>query len=178
MDRFLHLLMWCSYFGGITSTNDRVKRAERGCARAAEQVLRTHELMPFCLIAESESRVERTFSTFSSAKDRIHELLGMGRMDGESEGFGTQDLEANTELRQSTFSRTESAVMPFEEREWMEGKHTPETDLTKLHQVLEEGDKFESSFFRLDGCCFLALLRVDTLLRMDFLECTLIAFSW
>ena len=41
----------------------------------------------------------------------------------------------------------------------MEGKHTPET---RNHQVLEEGDKFESSFLRCDRCCFLAFLRVDT----------------
>ena len=68
MDPFLHLLMWCSYFGGITSTNDRVKRAERGCARAAEQVFRTCELMPLGPVAESELKAERTFSTFSGAK--------------------------------------------------------------------------------------------------------------
>ena len=68
-----------------------------------------------------------------------------------------------TELRHSAFSRAESAVMPCEVREGMEGKHTPETDLTRCHQVVEEGDKFESLLFRLDRCCFLALLRVDTL---------------
>ena len=45
----------------------------------------------------------------------------------------------------------------------MEGEHTPETDLTRPHQVFEEGDKFESSFLRLFRLCFLALLRVDTL---------------
>ena len=33
--------------------------------------------------------------------------------------------------------------MPFEEREGIEGEHTPETDLTSRRQVLEEGDKFE-----------------------------------
>ena len=44
----------------------------------------------------------------------------------------------------------------------MEGEHTPETDLSRHHQVLEEGDKFESSFLSLDRLCFLALLRVHT----------------
>ena len=44
----------------------------------------------------------------------------------------------------------------------MEGEHTPETDLIRYHQGLEEGDMFESSFLRLDRCCFLVLLRVDT----------------
>ena len=44
----------------------------------------------------------------------------------------------------------------------MEGEHKPETDLTRCHEVSEEGDKFESSFLTLDRCCFLTLLRVDT----------------
>ena len=44
----------------------------------------------------------------------------------------------------------------------MEGEHTPETDLTKCHQDLEEGDRFEISDLRLQRCCFLVLLRVDT----------------
>ena len=52
--------------------------------------------------------------------------------------------------------------MPFQVREGVEVEHTPEMDLTMRHQVLEEADKFESSFLRLDRCCFLALLRVDT----------------
>ena len=43
----------------------------------------------------------------------------------------------------------------------MEGEHTPEIDFTKHQKVLEEGNKFESSFLRLDRC-FLALLRVAT----------------
>ena len=41
-------------------------------------------------------------------------------------------------------------------------KHTPETDLTRHHQDLEEGDRFESSDLRWERWCFLALLRVDT----------------
>ena len=81
-------------------------------------------------------------------------------MGTEREGLGTQDLEANTELRHSTFARV--AVVPFEVREGMEGEHTAETDLTRCHWVLEEGDMFESSFLRLDRFCFLAFLRVDT----------------
>ena len=49
----------------------------------------------------------------------------------------------------------------------LEGRRTPETDLTLCHQVLEEGDKFESSFLRLDGCCFLALQKVGHTLVAD-----------
>ena len=64
--------------------------------------------------------------------------------------MGTQDLEANTEARHSAFSRVEPTVVLFEERELIEGEHTPEIGLTRLHQVLEEGDRFESSVFRLD----------------------------
>ena len=80
----------------------------------------------------------------------------MGR---ESDGFWTQDFDANTEFRHSAFSRAVSAVRPFEVRE---GEHTPETDLIRRHQDFEEGERFESSDLRFERCCFLALLRVDT----------------
>ena len=63
-------------------------------------------------------------------------------MGSETEEMGTQGLEANTDVRHFVFSRAESAVVPFEEREGMEGEHTPETDLTWCYQVLE-GDKIE-----------------------------------
>ncbi len=56
-------------------------------------------------------------------------------MGTESEGLGTQDLEANTELRHLAFSRVESAVVPFEVREGMEGEHTPGTDLRPCHTL-------------------------------------------
>ena len=62
-------------------------------------------------------------------------------------GLG-QDLEANTEFSHSAFSRAVSAVRPFEVSEGMEGEHTPETDLTRHHQGLEEGDRFECSDLR------------------------------
>ena len=52
-------------------------------------------------------------------------------MGTEREGFGTQDFEANTELRHSAFSQAESAVVPFEVRDIMEGEQTTETDLTR-----------------------------------------------
>ena len=86
----------------------------------------------------------------------------LGKVGTESDGFRTQYLDANTELRHSAFSRAVSAVRPFEVREGMEGEHTPETDLIGCHQDLEEGERFESSHLRLERCCFLALLRVDT----------------
>ena len=70
------------------------------------------------------------------------------KLDTESDGFGTQDFEANTEFRHSAFSRAGSAVRPFEVREGMERKHTPEMELTRCHQDLQEGDKFESSDLR------------------------------
>ena len=82
-------------------------------------------------------------------------------MGKEREGLGGQDFETNTELRHSAFSRAELAVEPFEVRKGMEEEHTPETDLTRCHWVLEEGDKFESSFLRSNRCCFLALLKLD-----------------
>ena len=55
----------------------------------------------------------------------------------------------------------QSAVQPFEVREGMEGEHTPETDLTRHHQDLEEGDSLRVQM-KLERWCFLALLRVDT----------------
>ena len=97
-------------------------------------------------------------------------------MSTESEGLGTKDLEANTELSHSALSRVESAAMPFQEREGMEGEHTQETGL-RHHHVLEEGDKFESSFFRLD-MSFSGSPESGHTLVTDFLECTEIAFSW
>jgi len=59
-----------------------VKREERGCARAAEQVFKTCELTASSAVVESESRFERTFSTFSGAKDSIHEQLLLTGKDG------------------------------------------------------------------------------------------------
>ena len=54
-------------------------------------------------------------------------------------GWG-QDFKENTELRHSAFSRAESAVVPFEVREGVEGEHTSETDFARCHQVFEDGD--------------------------------------
>ena len=60
-------------------------------------------------------------------------------MGTESNGFWTQDFDANTEFRHLAFSRAVSAVRPFEVREGMERQHTPETDLIRRHQDFEEG---------------------------------------
>ena len=57
-----------------------------------------------------------------------------GKVCTESDGLGTQDLEANLEFRHSAFSRVVSAMQPFEVRDGMEGEHTPETDLTRHYQ--------------------------------------------
>ena len=88
--------------------------------------------------------------------------MQLGKVGTEINGFWTQDLDANTEFRHSAFSCAVSAVRPFEVREGMEGEHTAETDLISCHQDFEEGETFESSDLRLERCCFLALLRVDT----------------
>ena len=115
-------------------------------------------------VAESELRFDSKLSTLSGEKDTESRdsWVRLGKVGTDSDGFGTQDLEANTEFRHSAFSRAVSAVQPFEVKERMEGEHTTETDLTRRHQDLEEGDRFESSDLRLEKCCFLALLRVDT----------------
>ena len=98
-------------------------------------------------------------------------------MGTESDGFQTQDFDANTEFRHSAFSRAVSAVRPFKVMEGMEGEHSPETDLIRCHQDLEEGERIESSDLSLERCCFLALLRVDTLV-LSFMEGTEITLSW
>ena len=97
--------------------------------------------MPYRPDAECESRFDSQFSTLSGEKDKeTRNSRGrLGKVGKESDGFGTQDLEANTEFRHSAFSRAVSAVQPFEVREGMEGEHTPETDLTRCHQDSEEG---------------------------------------
>ena len=119
--------------------------------------------MPSGPVAESESRFDSKLSTLSGEKDTESRdsWMRLGKVGRESDGFWTQDLAANTEFRHSAFSRAVSAVRPFDVREGMEGEHTPETDLSRCHQYLEEGDRFESSDLRLERCCFLALLGED-----------------
>ena len=65
----------------------------------------------------------------------------LGKVGTESDWFRTQDLDANDEFRRSAFSRAVSAVRLFEVREGMEEEHTPETDLIRHHQDLEERER-------------------------------------
>ena len=88
--------------------------------------------------------------------------MRLDKVGTESDGFGAQDLEANTEFRHSAFSCAVSAVWPFEVMKGIEGEHNPKTYITRHHQDLEEGDRFKSSDLRFERCCFLSLLRVDT----------------
>ena len=106
--------------------------------------------MPSGPVAESESRFDSKLSTLSGKKDieSRDSWVRLGEVGRESDGFWTQDLAANTEFRHSAFSRAVSAVWPFEVTEGMEGGHTPETDLIRRHQDLEEGERFESSDLR------------------------------
>ncbi len=92
--------------------------------------------MPSGPVAESESRFDSKLSTLSGEKDTEsrNSWVRLGKVGRESDGFGTQDLDANTEFRHSAFSRAESAVRPDEVREWMEGEHTPETDLIRRQE--------------------------------------------
>ena len=106
--------------------------------------------MPSGMVAESESRFDSKLSTLSGEKDTEsrNSWLRLGEVGPESDGFRTQDFDANTEFRHSAFSRAVSAVRQFEITEGMEGEHTPETDLMRCHQDLEEGKRFESSDLR------------------------------
>ena len=102
--------------------------------------------MPPGPVAESESRFDSKLSTLSGEKDTESRdsWVRLGKVGTESDVFGIQDLEANTEFRHSAFSCAVSAVRPFEVREGMEGEHTAETDLIRRHQDLEEGERFNS----------------------------------
>ena len=131
--------------------------------------------MPSGPVAESLSRFDSKLSTLSGEKDtesRDSWVL-LGKVGTESDGFWTQDFDANTEFRHSAFSRAVSAVR----KGVYGGEHTPETDLIRCQQDLEEGERFESSDLRLGRSFFLALLRVDTLVP-SFVEGTEIALSW
>ena len=79
--------------------------------------------MPSGPVAESESRFDSKLSTLSEEKDTESRdsWMQLGKVGRESDGFWTQDLDANTEFRHSAFSHAVSAVWPFEVRERMEG---------------------------------------------------------
>ena len=100
--------------------------------------------MPSVPVAKSESRFDSKLSTLSEEKDTESRdsCVQLGKVGTGSDGFGTQDLDANMEFRHSAFSH---AVWPFEVRE---GEYTPEADLTRCHQDFEEGERFESSDLR------------------------------
>ena len=115
--------------------------------------------MPSGPVAESESRFDSKLSTLSGEKDTEsrNSWVRLGKVGRESDGIGTQELEANTELRHSAFSCAVSAVRPFEVMEGMEEEHSPETNLTRHTRIWRR-----ETALRLESCCFLALLRVDT----------------
>ena len=61
--------------------------------------------MPSGPVAESESRFDSKLSTLSGEKDTEsrNSWVKLGQVGTESDGFGTQYLEANTEFRHSVF---------------------------------------------------------------------------
>ena len=68
--------------------------------------------MPSGPVAESESRFDSKLSTLSREKDTEFRdsWVRLGKVGTESNGFQTQDFNANTEFRHSAFSRAVSAV--------------------------------------------------------------------
>ena len=75
-------------------------------------------------------------------------------------------------------SHEQSATVPFEEREGMEGEHNPEKETNlRHHQVLEEGDKLESSFLEVGQMMFSGSPESGHTFVADFVECTEIAFG-
>ena len=71
--------------------------------------------MPSGPVAESESRFDSKLSTLSGEKDTESKdsWVRLGKVGTESDGFRTQDFDANTEFRHSAFSRAVSAVRGF-----------------------------------------------------------------
>ena len=71
-------------------------------------------------VAESESRFDSKISALLGEKDTESRdsWVQLGKVGTESDGFGSQNLEANTKFRHSAFSR--AAVRPFKVREGME----------------------------------------------------------
>ena len=136
--------------------------------------------MPSGPVAESESRFDSKLSTLSGEKDTESRdsCVRLGKVGTESDGFWTQDFDANIEFRHSSFSRAVSAVRPLEVREGMEGEHTPETDLIRRHQDFEEGERFESLDLRLERCCFSGSPEGRYTLVPSFVEGTEITLSW
>ena len=63
--------------------------------------------MPSGPVAESESRFDSKLYTLSGEKDTecSDSWVRLGKVGTESDGFGTQDFEANTEFRHSDLSR-------------------------------------------------------------------------
>ena len=61
--------------------------------------------MPYGPVAESESRFDSKLSTLSGEKDTESRdsWVRLGKVGTESDGFWTQDLDANTEFRHSAF---------------------------------------------------------------------------
>ena len=104
--------------------------------------------MPSGSVAESESRFDSKLSTLSGEKDTESRdsWVRLGKVGTESDGFRTQDFDANTEFRHSAFSCAVSAVRPFEVKEGMEREHTPETNMMRRLQDLsrERGLRVQS----------------------------------
>ena len=85
--------------------------------------------MPSGPVAESESRFDGELSALSGEKDTEfrNSWVRLGKVGQESDGFGTQDLEANLDFRHSVFSCAVSAVWPFEVRGWRGNMHEKQT---------------------------------------------------
>ena len=113
----------------------------------------------------------------SQMKKRVQEQSGMTGKGGYREWGVRNKIWKQTNNWGIQPSQEQSWLWCHLRREmgWKESVH--QTDLTRHHQILEKGDKFESSFLRLDRC-FLALLRVDNTLVASFVEWFEVAFGW
>ena len=69
-------------------------------------------MMPSGPVAKSQSTFDSKLSTLLEEKDTEsrNSWVRLGKVGRESDGFGTQDFEANTEFRHSAFSRDVSCA--------------------------------------------------------------------
>ena len=73
----------------------RLKNADKGYVRTAEQDLRTQALMSSGFNAEAELRLHRTSSPFGEKSESIGLWVQCGKVGTEMDELGTQALEVN-----------------------------------------------------------------------------------
>ena len=129
-------------------------------------------------VAESELRVERTFSTFSGASDSIQKFFGMTGKDGSRE-WGVGDTRFGSKHRIDAFSLLTNGVgygAILREGRDGRGTHTPDR-LNKAPPCFRGGGQIWKFIFEVGQLLFSGSPNSGHTLIADFVECTEIAFG-